>query len=83
MNAVAQEKQGQAGGINLTAQFLGGTIGMAVSSTLLVTTGSFEIIFLAAAGLSLPVLVIAWLCTRHAADPVEASLAERVAGGEL
>ncbi|MGB7950326.1 MAG: MFS transporter [Candidatus Binatia bacterium] len=69
MNAVAQEKQGQASGINVTAQFLGGTIGMAVFGTLLVTTGSFEIVFLAAAGLSLPVLVIASLCTGALPNP--------------
>ena len=57
MNAVPEEKQGQASGINLTAQLLGGTIGMAVGSTLLATTSDFRLVFLFAGGLSVVALM--------------------------
>ena len=60
MNAVPVEKHGQASGINLTAQLLGGTIGMAVCGTLLTTTGDFRLVFLDAAGWSVAVLVTGW-----------------------
>ena len=59
-NAVPAEKQGQASGIGVTSRLLGGTIGMAVCSTLLVMTGYFEAVFLATALLMLVVLVLAW-----------------------
>ena len=45
MNAVPADKQGQAGGIVLSAQFLGGTIGMACLGALLVATGSYQVVF--------------------------------------
>ena len=61
MNAVPEEKHGQASGINLTAQLLGGTIGMAVCGTLLATTGDFRLVFLVAAGWSGAALVMGWL----------------------
>ncbi len=60
MNAVPVEKKGQAGGINLTAQLLGGTIGMTLCGTLLATTGDFQIVFLVTAGITLAVLVLGW-----------------------
>ncbi|MEM7226581.1 MAG: MFS transporter [Pseudomonadota bacterium] len=60
MNAVEPAMRGQAGGINLTAQLLGGTIGMAVLSLLFVSTQSFPIVFLASAAVALAGLAIAW-----------------------
>jgi len=60
MAVVPVAEHGEAGGINLTAQLVGGTVGMAVSGTLLATTGDYRLIFLAAGGLSLAVLVVAW-----------------------
>ena len=59
-NAVPAETQGQAGGIIVTARLLGGTIGMAICSTLLVVTGSFQVVFLATGGLMFAVLLLAW-----------------------
>ena len=70
MNAVPVEKQGQAGGIVLTAQLLGGTIGMAILGTLLATTDSYRVVFLATAVLTAAILAIGWLAierTRPAA----------------
>jgi len=61
MNAVPASKQGQAGGIAMTAQLLGGTIGMAVCGTLFVMTKEFRVVFLATAVLMLAVLLIGWL----------------------
>ncbi|MCZ6719701.1 MAG: MFS transporter [Gammaproteobacteria bacterium] len=60
MNAVPVEKKGQAAGINLTAQLLGGTIGMTLCGTLLATTGDFQIVFLVTAGITLAVFVLGW-----------------------
>ena len=59
-NAVPAEEQGQAGGIIVTARLLGGTIGMAICSTLLVMTQSFQVVLLASAGLLFAVLILAW-----------------------
>ena len=68
MNAVPVKKHGQAGGIVTSARLLGGTIGMAVGSTLLATTGSFQVVFLAPGALMLVVLVIGWFAIeRHGA----------------
>jgi predicted MFS family arabinose efflux permease len=67
MNAVPEDKHGQASGISLTSQLLGGTIGMAVCGTLLATTGDFRPGFLATASLAGAVLVAGWLTIeRHA-----------------
>jgi MFS family permease len=60
MNAVPAEQRGQASGINMTAQFLGGTTGMAVSGTLLIVTQDFQIVFAVPALLSVVVLAVAW-----------------------
>lgn len=57
MNAVPINKQGQAGGILQTAQLLGGTIGMAISSALLTATGDYDTVFLATGALSVTVLL--------------------------
>jgi hypothetical protein len=39
---------------------LGGTIGVAVCSTLFVMTGSFQVVLLAAGGIMLAALVVGW-----------------------
>lgn len=61
MNAVPLEMQGQAGGIVQTAQILGGTMGMAVGSTLLLVTDYYGSVFLATGALAAAVLVLGWL----------------------
>ncbi len=70
MNAVDASDQGQAGGISVSAQMLGGTIAMAVCGTLLIVTDSFETIFLATGGWIYLVLMIAWFTI--ARDPAKA-----------
>lgn len=56
-NAVPPEKQGQTSGIGITSRLVGGTVSMALSSTLLVATGSYQLVFLIAA----VVMAAAWL----------------------
>ena len=45
----------------MTAQLLGGTVGMAVLSTIFLTTLEFEVVFLATAGFLFAVLGLGWL----------------------
>ncbi|WP_340148855.1 MFS transporter [uncultured Sneathiella sp.] len=59
MNEVPLEKQGLAGGIVLSAQMLGGTVGMAISSVLFSTFRDYQVVFLAAATLFLILLPLA------------------------
>ena len=59
MNSVAPGKQGQAGGIAMSAQLLGATVGMAVCSTLFSMTNDFQVVFVANAVFTLLVFVIA------------------------
>jgi len=59
-NSVPQEKQGQTSGIGVTARLLGGTIGVAVCSTLFVMTGSFQVVLLATGGILFAALVFGW-----------------------
>ncbi len=61
MNAVAPAMRGQAGGIAMSSQLLGATIGMAVCSTIFSMTADFQIVFLANAAFSFAVLAISWL----------------------
>ncbi len=56
-NAVPPEKQGQTSGIGITSRLVGGTVSMAISSTLLVATGSYQLVFLVAA----VVMAAAWI----------------------
>jgi EmrB/QacA subfamily drug resistance transporter len=60
MSAVPQERQGQASGLNLTLQMLGGTVGMALCGTLLVATGDYRSLFLLTAGAIFAALLGAW-----------------------
>ena len=59
-NSVPLEKQGQATGIGVTLRLIGGVIGMAVGSSLLLTTGSFEVVFLVTAVVMLIAVVFGW-----------------------
>jgi len=61
MNAVPPPMRGQAGGIVMSSQLIGATIGMAACSTLFSITGDFQIVFLANAAFTLLVMVTAWL----------------------
>jgi len=61
MGAVAPSQQSQASGVNLTIQMLGGTIGMALCSTLLAATASFQLVFLVTGCVVLATLPLAWL----------------------
>ena len=61
MNAVPPETQGQAGGVALTSQLLGATIGMAVCSTLFSTTSAFAVVFWSNAAFAGLVLIVGWL----------------------
>ena len=60
MNAVPAEKRGEAGGINMTMQLLGGTPGMAMSSALYALTGAFWPVFAMAGLLYAIVTVLTW-----------------------
>jgi predicted MFS family arabinose efflux permease len=61
MNAVPPAMRGQAGGIAMSSQLIGATIGMAVCSTLFSMTGDFQVVFLANAAITLLVMITAWL----------------------
>ncbi|MEM8631823.1 MAG: MFS transporter [Pseudomonadota bacterium] len=60
MGAVPMGMQGQAGGLVLSSQLLGGTIGMAISATIFAMTGSFPAVFLATALAAILVLVYSY-----------------------
>lgn len=68
MAVVPAAEHGEAGGINLTAQLLGGTIGMAVCGTLLAMTGDYRVVFLVSGVLAVVVLVITWFTVERLAD---------------
>lgn len=59
MSAVPPPLQGQASGVNLTIQMTGGTMGLAIASTLQTGLGSYPLIFLVPAGLVLATIAVA------------------------
>ena len=59
-NAVPKEKQGQTSGIGLTGRLVGGTLSMSLGSTLLVATGSFQLVFLLTACIMFAAWLFAW-----------------------
>lgn len=61
MNTVQPDKRGEAGGITMTAQLLGGTAGMAICSAALVTTSVYWPIYLLTACLFVGLLVLSWI----------------------
>lgn len=64
MISVPNEKQGEAGGIAMTSQLLGGTIGMSICSTVFTTTEDFRAVFLATGAIMAAVLVFGWFAIR-------------------
>lgn len=65
MTSVPEAKQGEAGGIAMTSQLLGGTIGMSALSTVFAVTSDFRMVFLTTGGIMLAVLVFGWFAIRH------------------
>ncbi|USG61627.1 MFS transporter [Sneathiella marina] len=61
MNEVPIDKQGLAGGIVLCAQLLGGTIGMALCSTVFSTSQNYTGVFLMTAALTIFLFILAYL----------------------
>lgn len=61
MGAAPRALQSQASGVNLTIQMLGGTIGMALCSTLYAATGSFRLVLLVTGAVVLATIPVAWL----------------------
>ncbi len=61
MSAVPKTQQGQASGLNLTIQMLGGTVGMALCGTVLVATGDYRSLFLMTGALIFLTLICGWL----------------------
>lgn len=68
MSAAPQTQQGQASGVNLTIQMLGGTVGMALCSTVLLVTGSYGLLFAMTGGLLFLTLIAAWLLVERRSD---------------
>jgi EmrB/QacA subfamily drug resistance transporter len=69
MSAAPQTQQGQASGVNLTIQMLGGTVGMALCSTVLLVTGSYGLLFAMTGGLLFLTLIAAWLLVERPDQP--------------
>ncbi|MFY1599660.1 MFS transporter, partial [Micromonospora sp. WMMD737] len=69
MGAAPADKQGQASGVNLSIQMLGGTLAIAVCSPLLIATGAFWPVFAATAAVTLAAAAVAW---RTIAPPPQA-----------
>lgn len=61
-NTTPNEKQGEASGVLITTQQLGGTLGVAVCGIAFMVTQSFRAAFLAPTALSAVSLVVAWFC---------------------
>lgn len=61
MNTVPADKRGEAGGITMTAQLLGGTIGMTVSGAALATTSLYWPIYALTACLLAGLLLLSWI----------------------
>jgi EmrB/QacA subfamily drug resistance transporter len=74
MSAVPPAMHGQAGGIAMSAQLIGATVGMAVCSTIFSMTGDFRAVFLATALVTGSVIVVGLFAIERprAAAPVAA-----------
>jgi len=59
-NALPDEKQGQAGGIMLTSQLLGGAMGMTILSVVLVTTRDYHAVFGVTFAVNVAVGLLTW-----------------------
>ena len=69
MNAVPAEQRGQAGGVNVTIQMLGGTVGLALSSAVLLVTGDYGTVFLMTGGLTIATMLAVWLLIERGVGP--------------
>jgi hypothetical protein len=58
MNTVPPDKRGEAGGISMTAQLLGGTVGMTICSVLFATTSAYWPIYVLTACLFVSLFVL-------------------------
>lgn len=61
MNSVPSDKEGQASGINLTAQVLGGTIGLAVLGAVLREINDYRAVFITSAFIVFVVAIIGFM----------------------
>lgn len=68
MRAAAGTQKGQAGGIAMSSQMLGGTVGMAVCSAVFSTTQSTQAVFGAVTVLAAAVLLYAWFGLKDDAE---------------
>jgi EmrB/QacA subfamily drug resistance transporter len=59
-NALPDEKQGQAGGIMLTSQLLGGTMGMTILGIVLIMTLDYHVVFALTVAVNLVVGSLTW-----------------------
>lgn len=67
LSAVPEAKVGQASGVNLTIQMLGGTVSVALCGTLLLMTGNYWSVFLMTGVLTFLVWGLAWLTVERPA----------------
>jgi EmrB/QacA subfamily drug resistance transporter len=65
MNAVPKAQQGEASGVNLTLQMLGGTIGVALCGTLRIVTGHYASLFFLTGALLLAMAIVARSTIEH------------------
>ena len=64
LGAAPPDKQGQASGVTMTARLLGGTMGIALSGGLLSATGSYQVAFLATAGVMAAIVIFGWFAIK-------------------
>lgn len=64
---VKPEMRGQASGLSMTCQLMGGTVGMAICSTIYASTGSASWVFWVTAGVAFAIFVYALVATRSPA----------------
>lgn len=71
MGAVPATKQGQASGVNLSIQMLGGTVAIAVCSPLLILTGAYWPVFVVTGLVTLAAAFVSWQMVErpHAVSP--------------
>ena len=60
MSAVPKAQQGEASGVNLTMQMLGGTVGVALCGTSRIITGNYQSLFFLTGTLLLAMALVAW-----------------------
>ena len=60
MNTVPLDKRGEAGGISMTAQLLGGTVGMTICGALFATTSLYWPIYLLTGCLFFGLFLLSW-----------------------